>query len=61
MGGAVIEEQAISWSQYLDLVYSSLELFMTWFLKILAQAVILLSHPQKYLLMGLLVQSSPRQ
>ena len=32
---------------------------MTWFLKILAPAPILPSHYQKYLLMGLLVQSSP--
>ena len=34
---------------------------MTWSLKLLAQALILPSHQQKPLLMGLLVQSSPRQ
>ena len=37
----------------------SLELFMTWFLKLLAQAPTLQIHQQKYILMGLLVQSSP--
>ena len=61
MGSSITEEQAISRAQYLDLVFPSLEHFMTWFLKLLSQAPIPQSHQQEYLYKRLLVQSSPRQ
>ena len=61
MGGSVTEDQAISRANIRTWSIPSMELCMTWFLKLLAQALTLQSHQQKSLLMGLLVQSSPCQ
>ena len=60
MGSVVTEEQAISCTQYLDLVYSQYGTLYDLIPQAPRPSIDPTKPQQKYLSMGLLVQSSPR-